>query len=319
MLEVIAGIGDHHQIAAGHDPAEAERELAAADAAAQCDHDPARSPEQILVRRRGSASRPARAAASTTGLCTRIAGRASSDCPISSDAALAISSAKPVCVTRSACPNRSGRPRMSTSAGSPAAPSATPTVPRRHGRPQLSVMITASACENAREPRAADKRRRRPDRAAAAAPAPPPRLGSTLERSTPAFAMMNPSRCSTISTPGRLRTTRRDSARMTSTSRGSLSTSAARLERARRRLHLRRDRRGGLPPWRRSSAPAQHVTIRGRSAARSQAAISEGGEVVARPDHRDVGNRGQREGHCTKSRVPPARRNAAAHPARACT
>src|SRR5262249_56056318 len=49
---------------------------------------------------------------------TSTIGRASSACPMMSDAALAISSANPVWVTRSACPNRSGRPRMSISAGS---------------------------------------------------------------------------------------------------------------------------------------------------------------------------------------------------------
>src|SRR5215510_7920942 len=37
MLEVVAGIGDHHEIAARHDAAEPQRELGAADAAAQRD------------------------------------------------------------------------------------------------------------------------------------------------------------------------------------------------------------------------------------------------------------------------------------------
>ena len=54
-----------------------------------------------------------------------------------------------------------------------------------------------------------------------------PSAGPTFDWSTPAFAMMKPSLCSTIRTPRRARTMRTDSDRMTSTSRGSLSISAA--------------------------------------------------------------------------------------------
>ena len=73
---------------------------------------------------------------------TSTIGIASSAWPINSPAAAAISSAKPVSVTSNSRPKRSGWPRRSTNAGSPAAPSATPTVPLRQGRPKLSLMMT---------------------------------------------------------------------------------------------------------------------------------------------------------------------------------
>ena len=169
---------------------------------------------------------------------TSTAGMPSSACPITSEAAAATSSANPISVARKVRPKRSGRPRRSISAGSPAAPAATPTVPRRHARPQLSLTITPM-----RLPKCAPSR----SRSAAAEPSgsrgssstgSAPIAGSTLDWSTPALAVTKPRRCSTISALARWRTTRCDSPRMTSTSRGSLSTSAARLTRARRRPDL---------------------------------------------------------------------------------
>ena len=181
------------------------------------------------LRARGSAPPPATPAADQARPRTSTAGRASSAWPISREAAAAISSANPVWVTRSARPNRSGRPRMSMSAGRPATPSATPTVPRRQARPQLSLMMTPSRLPKCAARRSHNAAADASGSAGSSSTGSDPVPGSTFERSTPAFAMTKPSRCSTISTPGRCRTTRRDSRRMTSTRRGSLSTSAARL------------------------------------------------------------------------------------------
>ena len=124
-------------------------------------------------------------------------------------------------------PNRSGRPRRSISAGRPATPIATPAVPWRQGRPKLSFMTTATSIPV----RAARPRRSvcalRSGFSGNSSTRGEPSAGATFEWSTPALAMMKPSLCSTISTPRRARTMRTDSDRMTSTSRGSLSTSAA--------------------------------------------------------------------------------------------
>src|SRR5262249_34089788 len=145
MLEVVAGIDHGHEVCARHDAAEPQSELGAANAAAQRDDSPACGAH----RNKSSSAGRSRVAAGDGGSdqdspCTSTIGLPSSACPMTSEAALAISSANPVCVTRNACPNKSARPRMSTSAGRPATPSATPTVPWRHARPQLSVMMTAS-------------------------------------------------------------------------------------------------------------------------------------------------------------------------------
>src|SRR5262249_49109176 len=103
MLEVVAGIGDHEEIVASNDAAQSEHELAAADAAPQRHHPLARAAH----RNKPSSAGRTKPAAGEEGCVqvsprTSTAGWASSDCPISRDAALATSSAKPVCVTRSA-------------------------------------------------------------------------------------------------------------------------------------------------------------------------------------------------------------------------
>ena len=123
-------------------------------------------------------------------------------------------------------PNRSGWPRKSISAGRPAAPIATPTVPLRQARPKLSLMMTAN-----RTPKRADSRARNASALASGSTGSnsarwTPSLGATLDWSTPAFAITKPSRCSTISRLGRARTTRRDSDSTISTSRGSLAMAA---------------------------------------------------------------------------------------------
>ena len=157
----------------------------------------------------------------------RTTGDASSAWPITSEAAAATSSAKPTTLASSVLPNRSGRPRRSISAGRPATPIATPAVPWRHGRPKLSLITTARSIPvaAARPLRSVSALRSgfSGNRSARDAPS----AGPTFDWSTPAFAMMKPSLCSTISTLRRARTTRTDSDRISSTSRGSLSTSAA--------------------------------------------------------------------------------------------
>src|SRR5262249_39635093 len=119
MLEVVAGIGDHHEVGARHDTAQPERELGAADAAAQRDDEGfARIAGGAHRNRSSSAERIS--AAADDGVPDQVSprtstiGRPSSACPMMSDAALAISSANPLWVTRSSSPTTSVHPRHST-------------------------------------------------------------------------------------------------------------------------------------------------------------------------------------------------------------
>ena len=107
----------------------------------------------------------------------------------------------------------------------------------------------------------------------------------------PALAMTKPSRCSTISRPGRWRTTRFDSARTTSTKRGSLSSFGGECDRPLRGLDggdidipalglgddlLRHDQH---------VAGFRHQPVRGERRDRDRA------EIVARLDQLDAGER----------------------------
>ena len=142
MLEIVADIGDDKKIVRLDDPAQTKRELGAADAARERHHKtPAhRKRSSFAGTNEAGRRRLRRGPAQATD---KHAGGASSACPIKSEAAAAISSAKPMTLTSSLRPNKSGRPRKSISAGRPAAPIATPAVPRRQGRPKLSLMTTA--------------------------------------------------------------------------------------------------------------------------------------------------------------------------------
>src|SRR5947209_8969906 len=139
MLEIVAGIGDDGQLSRGQNAIETEGQLGAAD--------PARQRQHAHRKRSCSAGRikaaPGASGADQRSPRTSTIGTASSACPINSPAAAAISSAKPVSVTSNSRPKRSGWPRISINAGSPAEPSAMPTVPLRQGRPKLSLMMTA--------------------------------------------------------------------------------------------------------------------------------------------------------------------------------
>ena len=64
-------------------------------------------------------------------------------CPTASSAAEAISSATATTVECMTRPSASGTPRRSCSGAMPATPSATSTIPNRHGRPNESLTITA--------------------------------------------------------------------------------------------------------------------------------------------------------------------------------
>src|SRR5580692_508218 len=128
MLEIIANIGDDEQVVRLDDPAEAQRELGATDAAGERHH------KIPTHRNRSSFEGRMRVAAVDSGADQRkprmrTTGDASSAWPMRSEAAAAISSAKPMTLTSSVRPKRSGRPRRSISAGRPAAPIATPAVP----------------------------------------------------------------------------------------------------------------------------------------------------------------------------------------------
>src|ERR1700722_11542511 len=226
MLEIVACIRDHEQFVGRQDAAQTERQFGAADPAGQ-------RQDKSLAHRNISSS--AGRTSSDAGLSgprhvrprTITTGWPSAPCPITSDAAAAISSACPVMLTWRPRPNRSGEPRRSISAGRPAAPIATPQVPRRQARPKLSLMITATGTPNFFDRRflkIAALRSGSTGKSNA-------RWGSsgeaTLDWSMPALANTKPNRCSTIRTPGFARTTRTDSDRINSTRRGSFWTSPA--------------------------------------------------------------------------------------------
>src|SRR6185437_2546967 len=116
MLEVVAGVDDDGQLFGCEHAREAERELGAANAAAQrnnvaclraCHH----RNKSISFGRNREATGNAGASQLTPRTCT--AGRPSAACPITSDAAAAISSATATSVTRILRPNRSCTPTMS--------------------------------------------------------------------------------------------------------------------------------------------------------------------------------------------------------------
>ena len=117
------------------------------------------SAEQVVLgghhERRGSC--PRRAAGSRPGRARR-AGRRS--CPRASSAAEASSSATARTVVRMTRPSASGWPRRSSSGRIPDTPSATSTMPQRHGRPKLSETMTGRSVPKPGSERRPDPRRR---------------------------------------------------------------------------------------------------------------------------------------------------------------
>ena len=122
-----------------------------------------------------------------------------------------------------ACPTSSVVPRRSIRAGRPATPSATLTMPSRHGRPNVSETMTPTVdAGQLAQPVAQPARARvRIRREAASATSPP----GMFEWSTPPFAHTKPCRVSVIRTRSE-RSTRTLSSRTTCTMRGSGSRSA---------------------------------------------------------------------------------------------
>src|ERR1700756_4704054 len=95
MLEIVAGVGDHEQLVGRQDAAQTERQLGAADPAGQR-HDKAFAHRNMS----SAAGRPSSDAALSGPRQFRprtiTTGWPSAPCPITSDAAAAISSAGPV-------------------------------------------------------------------------------------------------------------------------------------------------------------------------------------------------------------------------------
>src|SRR4051794_32460161 len=192
MLEIIAGIGDNGQHIRQQDAVQAERELGAPDAAGQRQH------RAVFPGHRNRSCSGGRTSA-TPGASgadhdrprTSTIGVASAAWPCTSEAAAAISSAKPVSVTSRMRPNRSGWPRQSIIAGSPAAPSAMPTVPRRNGRPKLSLTMTAIRLptRSARSPRSRSADASGSIGSSSTRSVPLLSSGATFEWSMPALAM----------------------------------------------------------------------------------------------------------------------------------
>ncbi len=230
MLEIVAGIGDHGQRSGRQDAVEAERQLGAADPARQREHK-----TLVLAHRKRSCSGGRTKCGSRARRARTRRGRAParSAPPRRPGPSTARRRRRSRRQSRSRSPairarrGRDGRADRSN-AGNPAAPSATPTVPLRQGRPKLSLMMTRDAdAEDAPSNAAASAWAEPSGSTGSSSTRSPPSSGATFEWSMPALAMTKPRRCSTISRPGRWRTTRLDSDRTTSTKRGSLSTSAA--------------------------------------------------------------------------------------------
>src|SRR6266700_3003030 len=223
MFEIVAGVGDHEQFVGRQDEAQTESQFRAADPARQ------RHDKSFAHRNMSSAAGRTSSDAPLSGPRhvrprTTTTGWPSAPCPITSEAAAAISSACPVMLTWSSRPNRSGEPRRSISDGRPAAPIATPQVPRRQARPKLSLMITATGTSNLSDRRLLNIAAL-PSGSAGSSSARWESSGEArLDWSMPALAITRPSRCSTIRTPGLVRTTRTDSDRISSTKRGSFWT-----------------------------------------------------------------------------------------------
>ena len=188
MLEIVAGVGDHGQAVGRQHAVQAERELGAADAARQRQHaalgligtdPPARAGSARAPALAGAARKPAhqhRGSAFVALTHHQRGGRGD----LVGEAGLGDAAASR--------PYRSGWPRKSSNDGRPAAPSATPTVPRRHGRPKLSLMMTRDRRE-ARRQRVAQRSGRGVGIVRQQQHRLGPAAGATFERSTPALAM----------------------------------------------------------------------------------------------------------------------------------
>src|SRR5436190_386584 len=100
---------------------------------------------------------------------------------------------------------------------------ATSTAPSRHGRPNVSVMITPTS----RPSRAASVRRRHDADASGSRGSRVTNPRGAFDASTPALAQMNPWRVSAMMMPRSMRTIRLDSRRTTSTTAGSFPYRAA--------------------------------------------------------------------------------------------
>ena len=146
----------------------------------------------------------------TTGICAAFF--------ITRPAAAASSSATARIVPCSLRPLASRVPRKSSSTASPAAPIATFVRPSRHGLPNVSDTMTATRAAVSFRRRSASRCAERSGSSGRHVTLPPLR---TFERSTPAFAQMNPWRVSTISARSVIRITRLDSRNTISTNRGS--------------------------------------------------------------------------------------------------
>src|SRR6476619_457659 len=106
MLEIVAGVGDHEQFDDRQDAAQTERQLRAADPAGQ------RHDQSFAHRNKSSAAGRTSSHAALSGPRhvrprTITTGWPSAPCPITSDAAAAISSACPVTLTCNSRPYRS--------------------------------------------------------------------------------------------------------------------------------------------------------------------------------------------------------------------
>ena len=129
------------------------------------------------------------------------------DLPITSSAAEASSSATATSVTCMVRPRASGAPRRSTTPATPATPIATSVRPLRHGRPNVSLTITATSTPRRARTMSTMRRAERSLSTGSSAASP----CCTFDRSMPAFAQMKPWLVSEMIRSPRRRTMRTDS------------------------------------------------------------------------------------------------------------
>ena len=159
--------------------------------------------------------------------------------------------------------------RASRRAGAnPAQPIATSAWPTRQARPKLSEMIDRD--QDARR-RAISARIARAEASGSSGNRQTVSGSGRLEPSMPALAQTKPWWVSTISTPRSARSTSALSSRISSTSAGSLPSTAAR-RRASPPGRTEERRRTGPPPWRRSFVRRREVSVAELGARRDQLA-----------------------------------------------
>src|SRR5216683_4961179 len=211
-LVIVGRVGDHGEIAGGKDHIKSRGQLCPAGAAGD-DRDLQQNRSSPAGR---TTSRPAPGSPTPSNPRITTTG-ARLVLPITRPAAAARSSATASTVAWRLLPSSSKVPRRSRTAGTPASPSATLTMPNRHGRPNVSEMTTPTFTPASSRSRS---HRRRALASGSSGSSVTTSSPGTLEWSTPPLAETNPWRVSVMRIRSE-RTTRALSSSTICTKRGS--------------------------------------------------------------------------------------------------